>query len=285
MIKPTVLKVSVIIPCYNEQDSLPRCLEALTSQSIKPYEVIVVDNNSTDKTAELARSFGAKVIKEKSQGVIAARNSGMNAAKGDILARIDADTAVTADWVEELLRSFSDNEVVAVSGTGDFYDLPFTSGSRAFRNFFAVTLNRWILGHNMLWGSNMAIRESAWRSVYPTLCHKSDIMEDLDIAIHMAAEFGGSSISYNPAMKADISARRATAGLFKNYLYMKMWPDTLRPHKGLRSHLLWPAVGFAVVVVGPYTGGIMRIYDGDSRRWKLNPRQWLKAKNFDRGNP
>jgi hypothetical protein len=131
----------------------------------------------------------------------------------------------------------------------------------------------------------MALRRQAWQTTIPSLCTKANIMEDLDIAMHLAAEYGPESICYSPALKADISARRATAGLIKNYLYMKMWPDTLKLHKGLRAHLLWPAVGFTVIVVGPYTGGISRLYNGKTGRWKLSPKQWFSKNNYDRGNP
>jgi glycosyltransferase involved in cell wall biosynthesis len=283
--KPQQLTVSVIIPCYNEQKALSRCLKALKAQSIVPFEIIVVDNNSTDDTAAVAKSFKVRVIKEKTQGVIAARNRGMHAARGDILARIDADTEVSKDWVAAIIQTFNNSGAVAVTGTGDFYDLPFDRGSRAVRNFFAITLNRIFLGHHMLWGSNMAIRRQAWHAIAQELCHRQNIMEDLDMAMHINDSYGLGSIVYSDRIIANISARRATAGLFRNYMYMKMWPETLRMHRGRRSHLLWPAVGITVILVGSYTAGVFRIYDGDTRSWRTNPRTWFVKNNYDQGNP
>ena len=60
--------ISVVIPAFNEEKYLPACLEALKKQTFKNYELIVVDNNSTDKTAQIAKKFGARVVKEKKQG-------------------------------------------------------------------------------------------------------------------------------------------------------------------------------------------------------------------------
>jgi glycosyltransferase involved in cell wall biosynthesis len=85
MIKPKSPRVSVIIPCFNEEAVLANCLEALRAQTSVPLEVIVVDNNSSDKTALIAKKFGVKVVQEKQQGLIPARNKGFSVAKGDIL--------------------------------------------------------------------------------------------------------------------------------------------------------------------------------------------------------
>ena len=63
------MKVSVVIPSYNEEKYIGRCLEGIALQIEKPDEVIVVDNNCTDKTVEIAEKFGATIIKEKKQGM------------------------------------------------------------------------------------------------------------------------------------------------------------------------------------------------------------------------
>jgi glycosyltransferase involved in cell wall biosynthesis len=77
--------LSVIIPAFNEEKFLPRCLESLKNQKFKDFEIIVVDNNSTDKTAEIAKKFNVILVSEKSQGVAYARNKGAEIAKGEIL--------------------------------------------------------------------------------------------------------------------------------------------------------------------------------------------------------
>lgn len=112
------MKLSVIIPAFNEEKFLPQLLRSLAAQKINhEYEVIVVDNNSTDKTAKVAQSFGAKVIKEVRKGPAYACNAGFRAATGDILIRIDADTVVEPFWLSKIAKSFEkDPEVIAIGG-------------------------------------------------------------------------------------------------------------------------------------------------------------------------
>ena len=81
------MKISVIIPCYNEADSIGKVLKRLPDN----VEAIVIDNNSTDDTAKIARQFGAKVYQETTQGYGAAIKHGLKKAQGDILVVIDGD--------------------------------------------------------------------------------------------------------------------------------------------------------------------------------------------------
>src|SRR5688500_17107775 len=99
MIVNKKLRASVVIPVYNEADSLDLCLSAIAAQTTQPFEVIVVDNNSTDTTAEIAASYPfVRLVYESRQGVVHARNTGFNLAQGDIIARIDADTVIESGW-------------------------------------------------------------------------------------------------------------------------------------------------------------------------------------------
>ncbi len=110
--------ISVVIPTYNEEKFLPKLLESLKVQTYKgPYEVIVVDNNSTDKTSEIAQSMGARVIKEKKQGYAHACNAGFYGAKADIIARADADYVLPKTWLQTVADSFEKRpDIVAVGG-------------------------------------------------------------------------------------------------------------------------------------------------------------------------
>ncbi len=90
-----MISISVIIPTYNRAHLLPRCLNSVISQDYAPFEIIVVDDGSTDLTRSLVqRDYpGAKLISQKNKGVSAARNAGINAAKCDWLAFLDSDDA------------------------------------------------------------------------------------------------------------------------------------------------------------------------------------------------
>ena len=99
--------VSVIIPVHNAVDDLRRCLQALAASARLPDEVIVVDDASTDGSAALARSLGARVLRLPMRGGPArARNVGARAARSDILFFVDADVAIHPDAVDQVVAAF-----------------------------------------------------------------------------------------------------------------------------------------------------------------------------------
>src|SRR5437868_10767389 len=101
------LTLSIVIPAYNEENYLKACLDSVAKQSLKPDEVIVVDNNSTDRTVEIAKRYKfVKVLYEKRQHQVFAQATGFNAAKGEILGRIDADSILSPDWAKKIIAAF-----------------------------------------------------------------------------------------------------------------------------------------------------------------------------------
>jgi len=111
------MKVSIIIPTYNEEKCLPECLDSIfdLDYSKEDIEVIVVDNGSTDGTREIAKSCGAEVLRDDSMNVSGLRNLGASQAKGDILAFVDADCIVSKDWLKNASK-YSDDITVAAWG-------------------------------------------------------------------------------------------------------------------------------------------------------------------------
>ncbi len=98
--------VSVIIPTYNEEDYLPRLLASLRSQSFTDYEIVVADAKSTDRTREIARSFGAKVVDGGMPGP--GRNLGAAAASGDLFLFLDADVILSdTEWLADKVAQFA----------------------------------------------------------------------------------------------------------------------------------------------------------------------------------
>jgi len=118
-----VPSVSVIVPVYNSEKWVGRCIEALLKQSYprEAYEVILVDNNSTDGSHDIARRYdGITLLNESRQGSYAARNCGVRASKGEILAFTDADCVAAPTWLAELIKPFAKPEVCIVQGRRQF---------------------------------------------------------------------------------------------------------------------------------------------------------------------
>jgi peptidoglycan/xylan/chitin deacetylase (PgdA/CDA1 family) len=113
------MRLSVVVPAYNERDSIRCCLDSLAAQRTSyPFEVIVVDNNSTDGTAAEAASYPfVRVVREGRQGVASARQAGLEVATGEVVAQLDADTEAPCDWLDRIGRAFeADRDLVLVTG-------------------------------------------------------------------------------------------------------------------------------------------------------------------------
>ena len=119
-------RLSVVIPAFNEAGYLSAALASLQRQDFRGgYEVIVVDNNSTDDTAAVARRHGARVVHEPQPGVCAARQRGTEAAHGEIVVSTDADTVHPPGWLSRLDAQFTQHpEAMAVAGPCRYVDPP-----------------------------------------------------------------------------------------------------------------------------------------------------------------
>ena len=109
--------VSIIVCAHNEERTLGECLLAATSLDYPSFEIIVVDDGSTDSTVEIARAFpSVRTIAVTHGGLGVARNVGLDAARGEIVAYVDADAYPARDWLTHLVRGFDDDVVGAVGG-------------------------------------------------------------------------------------------------------------------------------------------------------------------------
>jgi glycosyltransferase involved in cell wall biosynthesis len=240
------LSISLVIPAYNEDNHIGRCLESVAGQSIRPSEVIVVDNNSTDKTRAVAEKYSfVRIITEAKQGIIFARRAGFNAAKGDIIGSLDADAVLPNNWVEHISDFFDakPKEDVAWTSGARFYNVRLPKFVSAVYNFLIFDINRLLIGQYTLWGSSMAITKSQWLRMKSGLCARTDIHEDLDLAIHFHEE--GVRIFYDRRVRVKALLRGARAGHQDLWEYLQWWPNTLRIH----HKKAWPIVWFFGAVV------------------------------------
>jgi len=240
------LSISLVIPVYNEESYLTACLEAATSQRLPFDEIIVVDNNSSDGSAAIAAGFPAvKVLHELKQGVVHARNAGFGAARGDIIARIDADTLLPADWTRQIQKIFADTSVAAVSGRMQYYDMAAQAFCNhvdlLFRRYFALVLGRQVA----IQAANMAMRRSVWPDVRDTLCNGSGQHEDLDLAVHINQS--GHRVVFDERLVAAIGFRQGDSDFRSFCLYAWLSPKTYGLH-GLKSRFwMYPVVGLAII--------------------------------------
>ncbi|MGE5446163.1 MAG: glycosyltransferase [Ignavibacteriales bacterium] len=110
--------VSVIIPALDNETLMKDCLISLLQTVYPPErrEILVVDNGSTDRTADIIKSFPVQYLYEKRKGVSYARNRGIKASKGEILAFTDPDCVVSKGWLNELVRPFNEEDAGGVAG-------------------------------------------------------------------------------------------------------------------------------------------------------------------------
>lgn len=159
--------ISVVIPAYNEEKYLPACLRALQEQTYPAnrYEIIVVDNASTDATADVARRFGVRVVHEPVKGVARARQAGFEAARGQVIASTDADTVAPRWWLSRIAEHMEqDPDLGGVYGPvywfdGGFHERLIMQYPVTWALSVSHRMNRswWI-------GSNWAVRaEVFWR--------------------------------------------------------------------------------------------------------------------------
>lgn len=199
------MKISVVIPVFNEEKYLASCLESLKNQKVKADEIIIVDNNCTDKTIQIAKKHKATIIKEKKQGMIYARNAGFNYAHGDILARCDADTILPKDWIKRIKENFKNNKIDALACMVMFYDCWLLKDSTFFPKLY-FKIMKLLLKHEVLAGPGMVLTKKMWQKVKNEMClDDKKTHEDIDLSIHIA-KYG--QIRFDPNLIIYASARR-----------------------------------------------------------------------------
>ncbi|HEX9867461.1 MAG TPA: glycosyltransferase [Candidatus Tectomicrobia bacterium] len=110
-------KISVVVCAYNAEPTMRDCLESLTKLSYPRYEAVIVDDGSTDRTGIIADEYPQfKIIHQPNRGLSAARNVGLEAATGDIIAYLDSDAVADPDWLTYLAWKFKNTDHVGVGG-------------------------------------------------------------------------------------------------------------------------------------------------------------------------
>ncbi|WP_229230983.1 glycosyltransferase [Sinomonas cyclohexanicum] len=248
--------VSIVIPAYNEESVIRQCVTAAIYQSVPAHEIIVVDNMSKDSTAQIVRQLQAEypesrislLTQDAEQGLIPTRNFGLDHATGDVLGRIDADSLLEPDWVEEVQRAFADRNVQAATGPVIYYDMPMRRfGLKADDKVRQLLLKLSRHEYHFLFGSNMALRRSAWEAIRARTCRdeRDEMHEDIDLSLHLAEQ--GLRIQYWPEMVSGMSARRLEDSPKDYRYYVQRFDRTYKAHNIKKIALRAPmAVIFSV---------------------------------------
>ncbi|HSH18060.1 MAG TPA: glycosyltransferase family 2 protein [Candidatus Saccharimonadales bacterium] len=257
--------VSIVIPVYNEAAHLPACLEAISQQTVRPYEVIVVDNNSTDETAAIAGSYDfVRVITEKKQGVVHARERGFNAARGTVIGRIDADTVIESDWVARLQQLFADPSIGGVTGRVKYHDMALGRACNAVDFKIRTYLENSLGDEVAMQGANMALRRSVWRDARDLVCREGGLHEDMDLSVHVHE--AGHKVVFDPSMVAAIGYRQAESSYRKFAEYIMLSPKTYAMHGRTSQRRMYPAC-MAALVCFLLIKALHRGYDKDADKF------------------
>lgn len=255
----SVPSVSIVIPAYNEESTIRSCLLAAINQTIAAAEIVVVDNLSTDATASIVRELQTEfsqsnlvyLQQNETQGISPTRNFGFDHSVGDIIGRIDADSIIDSNWVEEVQKTFLDMSVAAATGPVHYYDMPMKQLAAKADDRVRRFINSLSRDYKFLFGSNMAIRRSAWEAIRGEVCadEKDQMHEDIDLSIHLSQK--GLSVAYVPTMVSGMSARRLEDSPRDYAFYVRRFERTYA-HHGMRNPVLrvpmW--VIFAVYPLG-----------------------------------
>ncbi|HUZ06341.1 MAG TPA: glycosyltransferase family 2 protein [Candidatus Paceibacterota bacterium] len=188
------MRVSIVIPAHNEEKFLAATIRAALAQDYPDFEVIVVNNASADRTAEVAGQFPVKLVHEPRKGLLWARECGRQNASGEIIANMDADCLPERNWLRTGAGFFQDARVAAATGPYDYHD-----GGTFFRQSSLLTQKTayWLVNRlfqcpglrlgAILIGGNNFIRAAALRQVSG---YNTDILfygEDTDTAKRVSA--------------------------------------------------------------------------------------------------
>jgi glycosyltransferase involved in cell wall biosynthesis len=219
--------ISVVIPAYNEEKYLPRCLTSLDGQTYprQRFEVIVVDNASTDRTAEIAQEHGARVVQEERKGVGRARQTGAEAAQGEIIAGTDADIDAPPEWLERIAARFvADPRLGGITGPVYFYD-----GNWFLRIWYRYVNTAWVwllnaVGLNAFSGNNFAVRREPFQR---SGGFRAELVcgEDTDLALRLRQV---TKVAFAPEAVIYASARRGQENYLRillrtTVMYLRLW--------------------------------------------------------------
>ena len=227
------IDISVVVPFYNAERYISACIKALLSQSYPRYryEIIMVDNNSTDGSPEIVKLYPSiKLLSETKQGAYAARNTGVSHSKGEIIAFTDPDCIPSPSWLERISTVMASPEIKGVIGYRQpASDSPFLAKIWAFETakenyIFSGEAKELYYGHN----NNMAIKKDIFDKLGPFIERKRG--SDVVFIRRVVEEYDCCSIAYCP----DIIVRHMEIdSLLKHFYKMFIYGKSRQKFKNI----------------------------------------------------
>ena len=269
--------VCVIVPVLNGERTIEECLVSLLRTDYPPErrEILVVDNGSTDRTAEIVEGFPVALLREENPGAAAARNRGIEASRGEVLAFTDADCVVTSGWLRELVGGFEDATTAGVAGDSIPAYLPVTPperyAARVGSHTYRARLNNPL--SPFVDTASVAFRREVFQRIgfFDT---RFLAMEDIDFSWRFFQE-ADMKLRYNPRAIVFHRPRSTAWGFFSQHFgygrglatLQKKYPERL-PWSWWQELRAWGAVGGfawltarAAIRYGLRGGEKMEVYD------------------------
>lgn len=230
---------SVVVCTYNRKDHLRECIEKLLALEYCDYEIIIVDDGSTDGTAEYLKRIESEKVRvvrhSENKGVSSARNSGIKMAKKDIIAFTDDDCRVSSNWLSHLLDPFADGEIMFVIGRTEYI-------REGYVGYFPERLVKNPFAHWPMVG-NMAYRKKVFSEI--GFFNEKDfrnVNEDTEMGIRAVVH----GFKFARALNAVVFHENAiwsTASLFRSARNASSWVCLAmiypKHHDFFGSHVKW----------------------------------------------
>ncbi len=250
-----MLKVSVVVPVYNAMRTLPRCLTALAELSPAPEEILLVDNGSTDGSLGYLEAFArergrgsVRVLREPRRGAAAARNTGIRAARGAVVAFTDADCSPDPAWLRHATEPFADPAVGAVAG--QVVAAPSASTLELLSALYTLQLpdqparrEQWTPWEGGYPTANLTVRRALLDELGGFDERVGIYGEDYDLCARLYAR--GVEIDYVPGARVAHHHRTTLTGMLRQaFGFGRSHPYLLRRHaaRGLWLDLPWRSV-------------------------------------------
>ncbi len=247
--------VSVIIPVYNGERTLQKCLNSVLNQTYKNYEIIVVDNNSTDKTKDIIKEFQSKNKKvkylfEPKRGRAIARNLGIRNVKSSIIVMTDADCIVPEDWIGELTKPIIHEKESVVRGVER--DLIKNYWSKNIQKSNWKFLKRNIKGKyiNDIDTKNFAIRSSLIKKLM--FDSNLETLEDFDLYLRLKKI---TKIRFKPSVRVGHNHKSSFASVTKIYFDRAYWTRRIyRKYKNseIKNEAMFENISFRKFLLFPF---------------------------------